>query len=131
MQRKIVNPWKWQDKYGFVQANEISGAGRVVYCSGQVAADADGKPLHPGDMQAQLNRALDNVTTVLKGAGLGLSDVVRLNYYTTDVAAFVKAGPALAERLNRERCRSASTLLGVASLYHPDVLVEIEATAAA
>lgn len=131
MQKKVSNPWKWQDQYGFVQANEIFGAQRVVYCAGQVAADEDGKPLHPGDMQAQIKKALDNVETVLKGAGLKLSDVVRLNYYTTDVGAFIEAGHVLAQRLDRSGCRPASTLLGVASLYHPDILVEIEATAAA
>lgn len=131
MEKKIINPWKWQDQYGFVQANEITGARRILYCAGQVAADDDGKPMHPGSMAAQIDKALDNIETVLKGAGLSLSDVVRLNYYTTDVAAFVQAGPALAERLGKTGCRPASTLLGVASLYHPDVLVEIEATAAA
>lgn len=40
MERGIINPWKWQDEYGFVQANEVSGGQRVLYCAGQVSVDA-------------------------------------------------------------------------------------------
>jgi 2-iminobutanoate/2-iminopropanoate deaminase len=40
MERGIINPWKWQDEYGFVQANEVSGARRVLYCAVQVSVDA-------------------------------------------------------------------------------------------
>ena len=35
MERRIINPWKWQDNLGFVQANEISGVQRQLICSGQ------------------------------------------------------------------------------------------------
>src|SRR5919202_724005 len=65
MEREIINPWKWQDQYGFVQANEVSGARRVLYCAGQVSVDADGNPLNAGDMRAQITQALDNVEAVL------------------------------------------------------------------
>ena len=46
--RRIINPWGWQDAYGFVQANEVSDTQRVLYCAGQVSVDAEGNPLHPG-----------------------------------------------------------------------------------
>jgi enamine deaminase RidA (YjgF/YER057c/UK114 family) len=55
--------------------------------------------------------------------------VVRLNYYTRDVAAFLEAGSTYGPRLHAAGCQPASTLLGVASLAFPDLLVEIEATA--
>ena len=45
MEREIVNPWQWQDQYGFVQANALTGVERVVLCAGQTSSDADGK--HP------------------------------------------------------------------------------------
>jgi enamine deaminase RidA (YjgF/YER057c/UK114 family) len=131
VQREIVNPWQWQDQYGFVQANALGGAERVVLCAGQTSTDAEGKPLHPGDMRAQLAQALDNLETVLGQAGLGLGDVVRLNYYTTDIDAFFAASDVLAARLEAGGCRPASTLLGVARLAFPEFLIEIEATAAA
>jgi enamine deaminase RidA (YjgF/YER057c/UK114 family) len=130
MERNVVNPWKWQDQYGFVQANEVSGAQRVLYCAGQVSVDSEGNPVHPGNMRAQVTQALDNVDAVLRAAGFKMSDVVRLNFYTTDVDRIMEAWPLIKARLGQTGCRQASTLLGVARLYHPDILVEIEATAA-
>ena len=80
-------------------------------------------------MEAQLNQTLDNLETVLREAGAGLSDVVRLNIYTTDVDGFFEAYGAAAGRLAQAGCRPASTLLGVTRLAYPQMLVEIEATA--
>jgi enamine deaminase RidA (YjgF/YER057c/UK114 family) len=130
MEKTIVNPWTWQDQFGFVQANDISGAQRLVFCAGQVSVDSEGNPLYPRDMAAQINQVFDNLETVLEQAGLQLSDVVRLTYYTTDMEAFANAGRVLGERLAKGACQPASTLLGVASLFHPDIVVEIEATVA-
>lgn len=129
MEKKIINPWEWQKELGFVQANSISGMQRVIFCAGQVSVDSEGRPLYPGDMEAQLNQALNNLETVLKKAGAELADVVRLNYYTTDIPAFRKIEPKLAGQLEEKGCKPVSTLLGVAALYHPDIVVEIEATA--
>ncbi len=129
MDVKIVNPWEWQDKFGYVQANDVSGAQRLLFCSGQVSVDSDGKPVHAGDMAAQINQVFDNIETILEQAGVTLANVVRLTYYTTDIGAFSRAGRVLGERLAKGNCRPASTLLGVAALFHPDILVEIEATA--
>lgn len=131
MEKRIINPWKWQDALGFVQANEVSGPKRTLICSGQTSVDANGAPRHAGDMAAQIGQALDNLETVLKEAGFKLSDVVRLNYYTTDVDRFVQAAAVGGRRLAQAGCRPASTLLGVARLFHPNILVEIEATAMA
>jgi enamine deaminase RidA (YjgF/YER057c/UK114 family) len=73
---------------------------------------------------------MDNLETVLREAGAELSDVVRLNYYTTDVDGCLEAwDDAISTRLSEAGSRPASTLLGVARLYHPDILIEIEATA--
>ncbi len=129
MERRIINPWKWQDQYGFVQASEVNGGQRVLYCAGQVSVDAEGNPVHAGDMRAQITKALDNLGTVLGAAGFKMSDVVRLNIYTTDVDRIMEAWPLVQSHLAQTGCRPASTLLGVARLFHPDILVEIEATA--
>jgi len=131
-EQRIINPWAWQDAYGFVQANEVSDAQRVLYCAGQVSVDAEGNPLHPRDMGAQIAQSLDNLETVLENAGFQMSDVVRLNFYTTDVDRTLEAWSSqIKDRLARSGCRQTSTLLGVAGLYHPDILIEIEATAVA
>ena len=93
--------------------------------------DAQGHPLHPGDMRAQLTETLDNLETVLAAAGFTLGDVMRLNFYTTDVDRFFEAYDVLVSRLAAAGCRNASTLLGVARLAFPELLVELEATAVA
>ena len=131
MERRIVNPWSWQDQFGYSQAQEISGVQRTLVCAGQTSVDAEGRPLHAGDMRAQVSQALDNLETVLDQAGFTLADVVRLNIYTTDVDRFFEAFDAMLGRLGPANCRPASTLLGVARLVFPELLVEIEATAVA
>lgn len=126
---KAVNPWRWQDGYGFSQGVAAGGVRNVLFCAGQTAVDADGNPLHSGDMAAQLGQAFDNLEAVLAASGLGLANVVRLNYYVTDVPAFIAAGPVIGERLASCTVKPSGTLLGVSRLFHPDILVEIEATA--
>ena len=129
MDRKIINPWTWQDNWGYVQANEVSEFQRVIMIAGQTATDAEGKPMHAGDMRAQVSLALDNVETVLEQAGLTLANVMRLTYYTTDVDRFLEASDILGSRLVKFGCKPAATLLGVVRLATPDTLVEFEATA--
>lgn len=131
MERRIINPWTWQDQFGFVQATEISGTQRTIFCAGQVSTDDEGRPVHPDDMRTQINQALDNLETVLKEGGIALSDVVRLNYYTTDVDRLFEAYDAIVSRLAEAGCQPTSTLLGVTRLAFPELLVEIEATAVA
>jgi enamine deaminase RidA (YjgF/YER057c/UK114 family) len=57
--------------------------------------------------------------------------VVRLNYYTTDVDALMAAFGVLGERMAQVKQPPAATLLGVQRLFHPDIMVELEATAVA
>lgn len=71
----------------------------------------------------------ENLSSVLSAAGFTFGDVVRLNYYTTDVASFLAASETAMGVLVEARCQPSSTLLGVASLAFPELLVEIEATA--
>ncbi len=131
MEIKPVNPWKWQDNFGFSQAIEFSGHSRVLTCAGQTSVNADGGPLHDGDMAAQLAQALDNVETVLKEAGMTLSNVVHLNLYTTDIDACLQHYAVVEERLGKSNCRPAITLLQVARLFVPSLMIEMEATAVA
>lgn len=129
--RTPVNPWPWSVGMGFNQAEIVEGKTRELVCSGQTAMSADGTPQHPGDMSAQLALALDNLEAVLKEADMTLADVVRLNIYTTDVDAFFASYGAMAERLAAAGVRPPGTLLGVSRLAFPELMVELEATAAA
>lgn len=130
MERRIINPWTWQDQFGFVQAVEASGAHRILFCTGQTATDPAGASLHPGDMAGQVSMALDNLETLLGQAGLKLADVVRLEIFTTDMDVFLAAFPAMKARLDQAECRCSQTLVGVTRLAGPTLMVEIQATAA-
>ena len=128
MEKRAIDPGDWQDQFDFSQAIEVRGAERVVYCAGQISVDAKGVPI-AGDMVTQFNVALDNLEIVLREAGLSLSDVVRMNYYVTDIPAFLAAVPVVGERLKAARCKPATTLLGITRLAEPEWMIEIEATA--
>jgi enamine deaminase RidA (YjgF/YER057c/UK114 family) len=130
MERTPINPWEWSVAMGYNQGELVDGAGRWLLCAGQTSVDAEGTPQHPGDMGAQTALALDNLEAVLAGAGMSLANVVRLNYYVTDVDVFFEHYGPLAERLGAAGVRSAGTLLGVSRLAYPELMVEIEATAA-
>lgn len=131
MERQIINPWKWQDEFGYVQANEVSGAQRTLYCSGQAANDDQGAPMHPGDIRAQITLALDNLETLLKESKFEFKDIVRLNIFTTDVDKFLENYDVFITRLAEAGCRHAGCVIGVARLAFPEMMIEVEATAVA
>jgi enamine deaminase RidA (YjgF/YER057c/UK114 family) len=91
--------------------------------------DADGNPEHPGDMAAQLELSVDNLEAVLAAADMSLANVVRLNVYTTDFDELVKHWTSLMQRFGTSDGRFATSLLGVARLSTPELLVMLEATA--
>jgi enamine deaminase RidA (YjgF/YER057c/UK114 family) len=127
MERKSINPWTWSVPLGFDQAQLVEGRRRELICSAQDSVDADGNARHPGDFAAQLSLSLDNLEAVLAEADMTLANVVRLNVYTTDVDALFPHFGAIPERFGG--VRFASTVLGVARLAGPDLLVALEATA--
>ncbi len=129
MTRTDVNPWEWSKAFGFSQAVQITGAERILLCSGQTAIADDGSPPTSADMGEQVRKAFENLGTVLNAAGLAASDVVKVNYYTTNVDELIAVlGPLAAEFFAGGL--PASTLLGVARLAFPELKIEIEATAA-
>jgi enamine deaminase RidA (YjgF/YER057c/UK114 family) len=127
MERTAVNPWSWPVKLGFDQAQLVEGHRRELICSAQDAVDANGEAQHRGDMVAQLGLALDNLEAVLAGADMTLANVVRLNIYTTDVDTLLQHFTIVTERF--EGKRFTTTVLGVARLVAPELLVALEATA--
>lgn len=131
MERTAVNPVTWSVEMGFNQGELVSGHTRTLYCSGQTAMSADGEPRHEGDMEAQLALSLGNLEAVLGEAGMSLSDLVRLNVYTTDVDLLFRHYGVLASRLGAAGAAPATTMLGVTRLAIPTLMVELEGTAVA
>ncbi len=129
MQVRKLNPWTYPE--GMDQGVMISGFSRLLFVSGQCSVAADGSSLHPGDMAAQVQAALDNVETVLAEAGLSFANVVRMNTYVTDMEAFLeRAAEPMSRRLAQHDSSPPGVLARVVELGRKDLMVEIEAFAA-
>ena len=113
---------------GFAQV-VVAGGGRLVVLSGIVAYDVDRKLVGAGDHAAQTRQALANVKTALAAVGATVDNVIQLRIYVVDYD--VAKLPALHDALRGGfgAPHAANTLVGVAALARPGLLVEIEAMA--
>ncbi|WP_328471631.1 RidA family protein [Actinoplanes sp. NBC_00393] len=111
----------------------IATGSRMVFLAGQVARDADGTPVGPGDFAAQVEQAYLNIGTALAAAGGTFDDVAKLTIYVVDWSP--EKFPLLGEGVARAAAKlgvdpvKPITLLSVAGLGEPDLLVEVEAIA--
>jgi enamine deaminase RidA (YjgF/YER057c/UK114 family) len=111
----------------------VASGSRIVFLAGQVARDAGGEPVGSGDLAAQVEQALRNVNTAVTAVGGTFADVAKLNVYVVDwrpekMAALGEGVQRAAAELGLDPIRPI-TLIGVAALAEPDLLVEIEAMA--
>ncbi|QBS42139.1 RidA family protein [Nocardia sp. CS682] len=112
----------------------ISTGTRHVHVAGQIARDAAGNPVAPGDLAGQLAHALRNTAVGLAGAGATFADVVRLRFFVTDWTPdkypdFVAGIDRVTEELGIPQPLPPLSAIGVDYLFEPDVLVEVEAYA--
>ncbi len=119
MERIAVNPEQWSVQLGFNQAELVEGHRRTLVCSGQDAVDATGATQHPGDMAGQLRLSLDNLERLLSAAGMGLSDVVRLNFYATDMDALLQHFSLVNDRFEGGDTRFAPRCSGLTGCRRP------------
>ena len=131
VENRKINPWTWQDSFGFSQGIETSGHKRVLRCAGQTSVNANGEPMHVGNMPAQITLALDNLEAVLKAADMTFANIVRLNIYTTDMDAALEHFTVAEQRLAGAGVQPAMTAIGVARLFLPELMIEIEGDAVA
>jgi 2-iminobutanoate/2-iminopropanoate deaminase len=127
MDKQQVNPWTWQDQFGFSQAWRVDQAASVVFVAGQGALSADGRIVGAGDFEAQTRQVFENLGTVLAQAGAGFGAVVKLTVFLTDIANLREFGRIKAEYIPGPQ--PASTAVGVTALALPEMLIEVEATA--
>ena len=99
-------------------------SGDLVYTAGQVGFDEQGE-LVPGGIEAQTRRALENLTACLRAGGCELSDVLKVNVYLADLAAFEGFNGVYREFFQEPF--PARTTVGAA--LPGAILVEIEAVA--
>src|SRR6476659_4209099 len=82
MEKKIINPWEWQNQRSYVQAVEVKHTESTLYISGQTAINTNGESSN-ADMKSQLKIAIQNLEQVINEAGYKPENIVRLNIYTT------------------------------------------------
>ncbi len=126
MEKREINPWKWQDARNYVQAVEVKNPEATLYISGQTAIDSDGIS-SSADMRTQLKKALENLETVIKEAGYESKNIVRLNVYTTSHEEFFKEWDVLQDWTIKNGVKQAGTYLEVKYLFET-LKVELEAT---
>ncbi len=127
MEKRIINPWTWQDQLSYVQAVEVKDAAGTLYVAGQAAVHADGISSN-ADMRTQLGIAIQNLETVISEAGYQCSNIVRLTVYTTSSEEFINNCFDLFQQfVAKHGMKQAVTLLQVVAL-NETLNVELEAT---
>ena len=121
---RISSGGPWERVAGYSRAIVV---GDSCWVAGTTDAGPDGSSQHPGDIAGQARAVLAIIERALTEGGFALGDVVRTRMFITDIAL---AGPLLA--VHGEvfgEIRPASSLVAIAALVHPSLLVEIEAEA--
>jgi enamine deaminase RidA (YjgF/YER057c/UK114 family) len=130
---ELINPEGLPVPENFAQVGVATGS-RTVYISGQVARDAAGNPVGTGDLAAQVEQALTNINIAVTAVGGTFADVAKLTVFVVDwtpdkLETVIAGAIRAATKLGIDPVRPI-TLVGVAALTEPDMLVEIEAVAA-
>ncbi|MEV8312468.1 RidA family protein [Streptomyces flavidovirens] len=129
---KLVNPNGLPQPDAYRQLSIATGS-KLVFLAGQVARDAEGRKVGEGDFATQVEQCYLNIGTALSEIGGSFDDVAKLTIYVVDWNP--EKMPLLGEGVARAASRlgvdpvKPITLLGVAALGEPDLLVEVEATA--
>jgi enamine deaminase RidA (YjgF/YER057c/UK114 family) len=102
-----------------------SGPGRMIFISGQAGASADGKL--PEDFTSQATNTFENLGRCLHAAGANFNDIVKINYYLTDISNITELRRIRAKYLNQS-APPASTIVQTV-LGEKGTLLEAEAIA--
>ena len=102
-------------------------AGGLLFIAGQIGIRADGTV--PASVEEQIDLAFQRLGAILQAAGLGFEDLVELVSYHVDVDKQLAAFRQIKDRYIKDEA-PAWTILGVAALARPPLLVEIKAVAA-
>ena len=121
---RIQSGAPWESQVGYCRAIRV---GSHVAVSGTAPVGDDGEVVGVGDAYAQSKRCIEIIEKALAEVGAGLADVVRTRMFVTDISQWEAIGRAHGEAFGE--IRPATTMVEVAALIGPDMLVEIEADA--
>lgn len=128
MNKKIINPWKWQDQRNYVQAIEISGTQKILHISGQTAIDQDGN-LSQDPLDRQIQQSIQNLTEVLVTSNYPLSSLIKLTIYSTDLNELYPHFDLIQQWIKENEIVTTLTVLEVKNLFG-NLKIEIDAIAA-
>jgi enamine deaminase RidA (YjgF/YER057c/UK114 family) len=120
----IATGTPWEPVVGYSRAVRV---GDHVYVAGTTATDGQGGIVGIGDPYAQARQVIANIAAALARSGARLEDVVRTRIFVTDISQWEAVGRAHGEAFRD--IRPACTMVEVAKLISPEILVEIEADA--
>ena len=120
--KKISTGSKWEPVVGYSRAIQVENR---IYVSGTTATNESGDIVGEGDPYLQTVQALKNIEKALEQSGATLAHVVRTRLFVTDIARWEEYGRAHGELF--ANVRPATTMVEVAKLISPKMLVEIEA----
>jgi len=127
MTKEMIVPDNVHQPAGYWRYSHAIKVGNTIYLSGQAGADVEGNIVE-GDCGAQATQIFENMKRVLEAAGATMQDVVKLNFYFSNIAEDM---PKIRDPLRKYfgRHRPAETVLQVGSLFTPSMLLEVEAVA--
>lgn len=131
IERLAINPPELFSGKAFSQTFSIRGHERLIFVSGQVDCDSEGRVRNPDDLEAQLKGTLDNLEIALRAQGASMRDLVAVTLYVVGLK------PEQTARIREIRSAyfdqerpPAVTLLGIERLAFPGLRVEIDIIAA-
>ena len=131
MLKTRINPANFTKTVGaYSQGLKVDIGDKVmVFVSGQLAMDADGNPVAPGDITAQTRFIFENLKKILAEANAALEDVVKVQIFVTDISTFPLVSAVRNEYLGE--IKPVSTLLEISRTVKDGCDIEIEVTAIA
>lgn len=135
MKRNSVNPTRWGAQYSMDQAEVVEGLRRILHCSGQASiGDDPDRPgaeiaLHASSFRDQFRVSLANLDAVLAGADMNRSNILLVRFYVTDMDGFNADFDVYKDWIDEAGIRPPQTVIGVACLALPELMVEVEVVA--
>jgi enamine deaminase RidA (YjgF/YER057c/UK114 family) len=128
--REPINPESLPPPPGYSQVMRVDG-GTTIYLAGQVAWDLDGNIVGEGDFEVQTRQVFHNLLEALTAAGARLSDLVKIGIYVVDhdLEKMAIVRRVRDEIMGADAPPPVSTLLGVAALAVPGLMIEIDGIA--